>query len=752
MIITYYNILFVISVFLMLVMAARYQIRIDVDFAVFFLLVPIDILGYIRIATAQNIETALLANNLVYLGGCFLQLFAFLSVCNLCQIRLSPVLRAVLFGISIAMYTCTLTMGHTDLFYKNARLGSENGISVIIKEYGPMHKWFYVMIVIYLIATLVALIYAYFKKPEASVRNMYLMALMMFICVAAFFTCRMLHWAIELSPACYVVTEVVFLIISRRIRLYNITGDIAENVLERGADGLVCFDLSRRLLVTNKTAQEMIPEFKNAQADHCLNETIDPFRQISGCLFRFIEDENNSEDTITNGEEYYQINIRYIKDGNKKRGYYAVLRNVTTERKYIESINNYNEQMRNAADAAIAADNAKTMFLAQMSHEIRTPINAVLGMNEMIMQETDDDTIFDYASAIQTSGRTLLFLINSILDFSKIEDGKMEIYETEYDLVTLINNLVNSTASSAEAKGLKFDVDIDENLPVRMIGDDMRITQVIVNLLSNAVKYTDEGTVSLRMSVNSSFNPKSDDSVWVHVEVKDTGIGIRKEDQDRMFDSFERLDVTRNRNVEGTGLGMTIVYKLLDLMGSHIYLESVYGKGSKFWFDISQKVVDPTPMGSYRERRTMAEMRAKKHISLYAPDAKILVVDDNTLNLKVTRAYLKLCGIVPDEALSGKEAIGLMKENTCDVVFLDHMMPEMDGVETLKAIREQELAPPNTVMVVLTANAVEGSREMYMNEGFDDYISKPVELTDMVAKLDGYLKMAGRDDSKDDTE
>ncbi len=746
MILLYYNILFVMSVILMMIMALRWQIRIDVDFAIFFLLVPIDILGYVKLAIAEGVEAAILANQLIYLGGCFLQLFAFLVACNICHIRLTPAVRAVLFGISLAIYFCVLSIGHSGLFYSDVSLEKRNGVSILIKEYGPAHKYFYLMIVMYMVLTIAVLIYAYFRKKDVSIRNLYYLAGVMGVTVLAFFGGRAVMQDVELAPAGYILAEVLFLIIAHRVRLYNITGDIAVNVLEEGADGLICFDMEKKLLISNKTAQYMVPALKDARPDHMLNETVAEFRQIGECITRFETGDNVAPKIIEIGSKSFQTRVEYIKDGKKNAGYYIVLRDVTAENRYLDSINKYNEQMREAADAAIAADNAKSRFLAQMSHEIRTPINAILGMNEMIMQECEDENVLDYAGSIEASGHTLLYLINSILDFSKIEDGRMEIIPAEYDTVAFIEKTVNSMKTRAADKGLKFELLIDDTLPSRMNGDDMRLTQVITNLLSNAVKYTDKGQVTLSVKRNRGMGKESGDnsSIWLHVEVSDTGIGIRKEDLNRLFYSFERLDESRNRNIEGTGLGMAIVYRMLDLMGSHIYVKSEYGKGSTFWFDIRQDVADARPIGNYKERAAIDDMRAKKNITFYAPDARILVVDDNALNQKVTRNYLKLCGIVPDEAMSGMTAIELMRKNTYDVVFLDHMMPEMDGIETLHAIREENLAPENTIMVVLTANAIEGSREMYINEGFDDYISKPVELTAMVSKLEGYLNHGRR--------
>lgn len=739
MILTYYNILFAFSILFLFMIAIRWQLRIDIDFAVFFILVPLDILGYIKISEAETIREAILANEFVYIGGSFLQLFAMLIVCDLCQIKLKPIVRVSLFGISTAIFLSTLTVGHNGLFYKSVQIVERNGITVLLKEYGPVHTVFYVMIIVYMITTIWALIYGRLKKPDASIKNINVMTIVMFISVFAFFAGRALTKDIEFTPATFVLAEIVFLFIAHRTRLYHITGDIAANVLENGSDGLICFDLDKALLVSNGTARNFIPELKTSRADYPLDQDIKAFADINDLIDEFANNGHISDGSmLIIGETYYHILIDHIKDGKKDVGYYVVLRDITTKQKYLESIEELNAKIQESADAAIAADNAKSVFLAQMSHEIRTPINAVLGMNEMILRESNDSNILSYASGIDTSGRTLLFLINSILDFSKIEDGKMEIVPVVYETIPFIYNLSESISNLAGDKNIKFKVEVDNTLPLKMHGDDVRLTQVIVNLLSNAVKYTDEGSVTLIIN-RSEKQSESEENIIIHVEVRDTGIGIRKEDTERMFQSFERLDITRNRNVEGTGLGMTIVYKLLDLMGSHINVDSEYGKGSTFWFDIPQGIASKDCVGNYGEQASLRKLREKKNITFSAPDARILVVDDNALNIKVAHNFLKLCNIVPDEVMTGEDAIAKMRENTYDIVFLDHMMPGMDGVETLRKLQEESLIPDNTKMIVFTANAIEGSREMYLDLGFDDYISKPVELDSMISKLEKYL-------------
>ena len=401
------------------------------------------------------------------------------------------------------------------------------------------------------------------------------------------------------------------------------------------------------------------------------------------------------------------------------------------------------EVLKQKESAADEANKAKSRFLAQMSHEIRTPINAILGMNELILRKTDDEEILEYSENIDSAGNTLLALINTILDFSKIEDGKMDIIPANYGTSSFINDLVNSISQRADAKGLKLILDIDETLPRTMYGDDVRISQVIMNLLTNAVKYTEKGSITFTMK----SVVKDASKIRLFVSVKDTGMGIRPEDMDKLSVSFERLDEKKNRTIEGTGLGMSIVTSLLAMMGSHINVESTYGLGSEFSFTIDQGIVDDTPIGDFVHN---LERRSKKRSDddlISAPGARVLVVDDNALNLKVAENLLKLCKINPDAVSSGEETLSMMSKHKYDIVFLDHMMPKMDGVETLHELKERGLIPPETMMIALTANAVMGAKEKYLNEGFDNYLSKPIEINELVSLLKAYLPESAYDKS-----
>ncbi len=406
------------------------------------------------------------------------------------------------------------------------------------------------------------------------------------------------------------------------------------------------------------------------------------------------------------------------------------------------------EDLVEAKEEALRADKSKSRFLAQMSHEIRTPINAILGMNEMILRESNSDSILEYADNVQSAGRTLLSIINEILDISKLENDKVEILPVKYDVSSLVNDMVNVISERAKKKGLELKLEIDPSLPGFMFGDDIRIRQVITNLLTNSVKYTKKGTVTFQMRQKE----RDGDTIILHVEVQDTGMGIRPEDMDKLFDSFRRLDEEKNRNIEGTGLGLPITNRLLLLMNSRLQVESVYGEGSRFWFELAQKVMSKETIGDfdYRHRQSLAEKESERYI--YAPEASVLVVDDNEMNLKVAAGLLKRNGIVPDMVQSGKACIEAVGEKYYDIIFMDYMMPGMNGIETLKALLSSDKLPQSTVVVAMTANAIVGAKEEYLREGFRDYISKPIVVKKLEKQLSRYLppeKVAYRETHKE---
>ncbi|MBR1669753.1 MAG: response regulator [Butyrivibrio sp.] len=394
---------------------------------------------------------------------------------------------------------------------------------------------------------------------------------------------------------------------------------------------------------------------------------------------------------------------------------------------------------------AQSANEAKSRFLSNISHEIRTPINAVLGFDEMILRESRDEKVLAYARDIQGSGKTLLALINDILDFSKIEAGKMEIIPVEYDLGSLLNDVVNMSSIRASEKNLKLNVNVNRDIPHILFGDEIRIKQCILNIITNAVKYTEAGSVTISVDYEDvPFDENEErlkDVISLRIRVADTGIGIKKEDMGRLMAAFERIDEKNNRTIEGTGLGISIVVSLLKMMDSNLQVSSEYGKGSVFSFAIEQRVVSREGVGDFSQRvRDSQKDIASYRESFHAPDARILVVDDTRTNLTVIEGLLKQTGIKVDTCLSGREALEKVKENSYNIIFLDHRMPEMDGIQTFHAMEKlEDNLNTKTPVIALTANAISGSREMYLREGFNGYMSKPVEPAKLEEMIISFL-------------
>lgn len=380
---------------------------------------------------------------------------------------------------------------------------------------------------------------------------------------------------------------------------------------------------------------------------------------------------------------------------------------------------------------------AKNEYLANMAHDIRTPINTVLGMNEMILRENKDVEINEYANNIKRASNILVELVNDILDISKIESGKMELIEDSYEVKELLNDIITVINDKCKKKNLQFVVNIDKNIPSGLYGDVNKIKQVLLNLLTNAVKYTQSGTITFDINI---MNRNESDTVELYVSVTDTGSGIQQENLKSIFSSFKRIDEIRNTKIEGTGLGLNIVYQLLKLMKSKIEVQSEYGIGSKFYFLLDQKIVDNTPIDNYLENfNSQINKKNNYRVGFVAPEARILVVDDNEMNLLVASKLLKDTQMKIDIVSSGFGCLAKINEKKYNLILMDIKMPELDGVETLRRIRNGNSINVDTPVIALTADVVVGVKEKYIKEGFIDYISKPIDAKKFETKVGSYI-------------
>lgn len=692
-----------------------------------FFLIPLIEIGYFLVATARSVDAAKIGNIILYLGGCYIQLLVLNLIVALCRVKYSKkLLLFSTFLLSSIVYMFLVTNDFHHLFYKNMDIETVNNITHIVKDYGPLHNLFYIMLFVYLILDIVFISYSIHKKKKSSIMTMLYMLIVTVLSLSAFFIGRFITDSIEVMAVVYVIDQIFFLMIEDKIAMYNVDEAVMTALIERKDVAYISFDKKKHFIGCDSVFEEFFPAATKLAVDREITLDEEIFEMLNKWIDEINEKGSGIEHIYKHDNRFFRVKGSNINFQNNGGGFGFYFEDDTEAQILIE-------ELREARENAMAASRAKSEFLAHMSHEIRTPINAVLGFDTVILRESKEENVIGYAQDIQNAGQSLLALINDILDLSKIESGKMEIIESEYDFSSLLNDVINMISVKAEVKNLSVELDVDKNLPSELVGDDIRIRQILINIMNNAVKYTEKGGIKLTVT-----GKVKDDFATIRFCVKDTGIGIKEEDMHKLFESFERIELKRNRNIEGTGLGMSITTQLLALMNSQLHVSSVYGEGSEFCFDLSQRITNFEPIGDLSMRIAERNKCNSYNAALYAPDVCILLVDDNSINRKVFINLLKQTGMTIDEASSGYECIDMAMQKKYDVIFLDHMMPELDGCETLHVLQAKNKNPnKDTPVIVLTANAISGAKEQYMTEGFTDYLSKPVdpdELEEMLVK------------------
>lgn len=669
--------------------------------------VELNMFGYLLELTAGSIESILISIKISYIGKVYLVFFFFHFALNYFKIKRPKWLTYLSFLIQTGVLILVLTAEYHSLFYTSTALKEENGLSYIVLGKGIIYVFYILLVLVFMmILTLLCLRSLLNKKVRKTEKKRVfflglagLFPFLLLMCYLSGFTKYYDGSSIGMLISCLLLIASVI-----QYELFDTIEIAKDTIMANTKEGLIVINEDYQLLYANQVAKNIFPEIENISFNHTI-------QRIESLI------ENNVHH-IEQNHYYYEVRCTEIWDKSILKGYLIWILDIT-------SLHKHNEELKQLKQKAEEANQSKSMFLANMSHEIRTPMNAILGMTEILLKSKINSDTKEGIYCIRSAGKTLLSIINDVLDLSKIESGKMEIIPTQYEIGSVLNDIYNMISIKLSKSSVSLSIDIKGNVPSVLKGDEIRIRQILINLLNNAAKFTDKGTITLEVSFKEENSRLS-------FRVIDTGKGIRKKDLDKLFISFQRIDAVSNRNIEGTGLGLSICKKLVEQMGGDISVESEYGKGSTFSFAITQEVLDHTPIDNLfanTGQQTLSQKNDLFQQSFYAPDVNILIVDDNEINLKVAGSMLSQYDMDIDVATSGAMALSMTKKKTYDIIFMDHMMPGMDGVETLQWIRRNEKGINyKTPIAAFTANAVNGMKHKFIEAGFDDYISKPIEM------------------------
>ncbi len=665
---------------------------------------------------AKTKDAAFLALKIEYLCASIFAILYMMFIRYYCGLKEMKVFeRTLLIGALVTVILVWTSPMH-DFYYKN--IGFEKGKYAyhLVLEYGPgFFLYALVSVVIPWLVVSWSLISSYIREQDKDRKKNYSLIIAGSILEFIIFVAYVLGFFKGYDPTpitmSYILSIMVIFIWNRKD--YDLTRAAANNILNNLNDCVITLDQNLIILNFNTSAKNIFPNI----------ETHHPIGDVTEFPTSILFDASNNDFMLN--DKHYECHINKLKDVDGDiRGYTLLLNDVTETFEQVKNLN----LMREKAEVA---NKAKTAFLANMSHEIRTPMNAVVGLSELIIEESRGRKMYDFACDIKSAALNLLSIINDILDISKVEAGKMELVYNEYYMQIFIQDVVSLVKVAASQKGLLMKVDLSEDIPSQLYGDEGRIRQILVNLLNNAIKFTKKGDVSFSISGNYI----DDDIYELKFIVEDTGIGIKKEELDNIYEAFRQVDMNINRKNEGTGLGLAITKSLVQLMDGEIVAESEYGKGTKFTVIIKQKVINKNTIKEAPITREDLQKTDKR--MFICNDYNVLVVDDNIINRRIVVKMLEEYGFKLDEADSGSAAIVLSNKNCYDMILMDHMMPEMDGVEATRIIRKDCILNENSIIIALTANAIEGAREMYLTNGFQDFLAKPferIQLHDLMNK------------------
>lgn len=675
-------------------------------------------IGYLFELQAHDVDSVMTAVKVQYLGGAFIISLITFFVFKYSRYDVPVFIKSILLGMGVLVNLGVWSWEKNGMYYTSAEFIDELPIPHIQMGHGWLYFLYSFMIVSELIICIFVCLFNVFKVKEKNMKRNYIILLGVCGVPLVGYIVGVMGSVpgYDTTPISVSFGIALFAIAIARNHVFDIADAASESIINNLDDAIIVVNNENGYEYSNYKAKELFPDLFDIKEGGIIKD------EDILSLFSY----DRSGEVVFN-DRIYDVHVTKVMCEGAEIGKTAALFDVTENRKRLE-------KMRELMNAADQANIAKSMFIANVSHEIRTPINVILGMGEVLYRDHRNPETDEFVINIRNSAGTLLSLINDILDFSKLESGKMDIVEERYDSKALLQEIIDVYKFRCEKKGIRFEAFIPESLPRYMYGDVVRIKQILNNLLSNAVKYTESGMVIFKLSVKERSNYELD----IVAVVEDTGIGIRREEQGKIFQDFSRLDFKHTNTIQGVGLGLTITKQLVKLMHGAVNFRSEYGKGSLFTVVIPQRV----DINSDEQVGDISASQDNKKVfntNFTAKEASILVVDDSVTNLVVVKQLLKHTLVNITTATGGQECLDLCAENQYDMIFLDHRMPMMDGVETFEKLREMNTVNNHIPVIMLTANAVGDARQYYLNKNFTDFLSKPITSEQLIEILEKYL-------------
>lgn len=683
----------------------------------------INFMGFLLELDASTMQEALIAVKFSYLGKPYIALCQFLFVMQVCKIQIPRRVVTVLAGWHTLIVFLVFFCDRHTLYYSSIEFTGDGYFPHLETGHGVLYNINSIWMMVYVVLMICFCLSRCRKaKKTAEKRRFGCLVLINLVGAAGYF--------IYLSGVTkgYDTMLLAYLIDSLLLSVLIFKGGILDTLtlakelaVDELCEGLVVVDNEENVIYFNHKTEQIYEGITLGKAEAILDDMDD-------CI---LEHRN-----LVRGRNIYAAGSWLIERDNVYYGRMYVLSDITDSYHYTQQVREQAGIMKELKDQAESANRAKSVFVSNMSHEIRTPMNAIVGLTEVLLRRDRDAEDKQYLMNIKSSGEALLDIINDLLDFSKIEAGKFEIVKDAYDVAQMMRDIEVIGKTRIGDKNVTLVMDIDRQIPKLLYGDGLRIRQVILNIMNNAVKYTEEGTVTLSVRQEACDG----ENVQLQVSVADTGQGIRQEDLDGLFDAFTQVDIKKNQGKEGTGLGLAISRQLVELMGGQLRVESEYGKGSRFYFTLREGVRSTEAIGDYTRTQAQPEQADEDIFTFQAPDAQILLVDDNEINQEVAKALMEPFAMQIDVASNGKQAVEMVLKKQYDIVFMDHFMPVMDGRKATEIIRGMEgEAFQSLPVIALTADAVQGVREELFQAGMNDFVSKPIDVADVSRVLRQWL-------------